>query len=127
MEHRIYFIIGDILSVTTTGVAVSLTCLALTPSDWNMFIAMLAGMAIGMITALVISGALFVRYFGAMEVMVPSMLTGILTGMVVSMAATMTSPGYSTVAYFGIAIGLLTLLATYFLNKNFTKTTLETQ
>ena len=125
MEHRIYFIIGDILSVATTGAAVSLACLALTPSDWNMFIAMLAGMAIGMITALVISGALFVRYFGAMEVMVPSMLTGMFTGMFISMAATMSSPTYSASACFGVVTGLITLFSTYYFNKNITKTQLN--
>lgn len=116
LEKRAYFIVGDILSVIVAGVVVAFLCLALIPSDWNMFFAMFVGMALGMAVSLLTCASVFVRYFGAMEVMVPTMLTGMLVGMVISMALTMTEVSYSCAVTWGIVIGLFTLVGTYILN-----------
>ena len=55
------------------------------PADWNMFVAMIPGMFLGMAIPMILAPLVFGRYFGAMEVMVPCMLGGMLAGMWVSM------------------------------------------
>lgn len=122
MENRIYFIIGDILSVSLTGGIVALTCLTLIPADWNMFLAMFAGMIAGMLIALVLCTAIFMRYFGIMEVMLPSMLSGMLSGMIIGMAVPMFNLGSFAAACIGVTVGLMTLLATYLMNNKISGT-----
>ena len=63
-----------------------------------------------MLIAVVGGTFLFMRYFGAMEVMVPSMLGGMLAGMVVGMGAAMMPYALLDAAKQGAAIGICALL-----------------
>ena len=88
---------------------------ALFGPSWNMFIAMIAGMGLGMVLSMAVAfplGALF----GAMEVMVPVMTTGMVAGMVVSMAAAVEEVSIARSAVLGLYSGGGTLLFCYVAN-----------
>ena len=119
METRPYFIFGDVLANSLSGIVVGAARAALFGPRWNMILAMFVGMALGMVISLPIAlplGALF----GAMEVMVPVMTTGMVAGMVVSMASAMASPAepisLGRGAELGFYSGLGTLAACYAAN-----------
>ena len=115
METRPYFVLGDVLANLSVGALVGLASAAAFDPDWNMILAMLAGMAMGM--ALSLPALLgFVALFGAMEVMVPAMTTGMVAGMVVSMSATMGDLALGPAAVLGAKCGLGVLIAIYLAN-----------
>ncbi len=116
MSIRPYFIIGDLVSNLATGAVVGLACAGVFDTGWPPLIAMIAGMGLGTTLAVVLGLFGFSRYFGALETMVPVMLTGMLTGMVVSMAAAMKPIGYVAGGALGVLIGLAALAATYIVN-----------
>ena len=115
METRPYFVLGDVLANSVVGALVGLASAAVFGPGWNMIIAMLAGMALGMVISLpALLG--FVVLFGAMEVMVPAMTTGMVAGMVVSMSATMGDLTLAQAALLGAKSGLGVLVAIYLAN-----------
>ena len=115
METRPYFVLGDVLANSVVGALVGLASAAVFGPGWNMIIAMLAGMALGMVISLpALLG--FVVLFGAMEVMVPAMTTGMVAGMVVSMSATMGPLSFASAAVLGVKSGLGVLAAIYLAN-----------
>ncbi len=88
MDHRFGYVIGDLVANVALGALVGLLCWLIVGPSWNMWIAMFLMMAIGSFLGLV-GFFLTARWLGAMEAMVPMMLTGELTGMVVGMAVPM--------------------------------------
>ena len=58
METRPYFIAGDMLANLFAGALVGAICAWLFGPGWNMWVAMLVGMPIGMIVALPVAGLL---------------------------------------------------------------------
>jgi len=97
------------------GAFIGLVCAALFGPSWNTFLAMLVGMAIGMLLSLPpLFG--FVALFGAMEIMVPTMTTGMVAGMVVSMRAAGQEVGLSAGAALGAQTGLLVIAVIYLVN-----------
>ena len=115
METRPYFVLGDVLANSVVGALVGVASAALFGPGWNMIIAMLVGMALGMVISLpALLG--FVVFFGAMEVMVPAMTTGMVAGMVVSMSATMGPLSFASAAVLGVKSGLGVLVAIYLAN-----------
>ena len=115
METRPYFVLGDVLANSVVGALVGVASAALFGPGWNMIIAMLVGMALGMVISLpALLG--FVVFFGAMEVMVPAMTTGMVAGMVVSMSATMGPLSFASAAMLGVKSGLGVLVAIYLAN-----------
>ena len=115
METRPYFVLGDVLANSVVGALVGVASAALFGPGWNMIIAMLVGMALGMVISLpALLG--FVVLFGAMEVMVPAMTTGMVAGMVVSMSATMGPLSFASAAVLGVKSGLGVLVAIYLAN-----------
>jgi len=108
MENRWYFFVGDIVANLTTGVVAGVACWLLVGPEWNMWLAMIIAMALGMLVA----GLLFIPFsilFGAMEVMVPIMLSGMLAGMVVGMWCAMSAVSLSGAVFVGGASGLVGL------------------
>jgi hypothetical protein len=88
MDHQFGYVIGDLVANVLLGALVGLLCWLIVGPSWNMWIAMFLMMAVGSFVGLV--GFFFTaRWLGAMEAMVPMMLTGELTGMVVGMAVPM--------------------------------------
>ncbi len=116
MEHRPYFVLGDLIACAATGALVGTVCAALFGPGLNMLIAMIAAMALGMALALVLTLALFLWMFGAMEVMVPTMLTGMVVGMAVGMAAAMEPVAIADGASAGALLGIGVLVVTYVAN-----------
>ena len=113
MENRPYFIVGDLAANLSVGILSAIACAALFSSASNMFFAMIVGMLVGMILAMVLGAALFFRYFGAMEVMIPTSLTGMISGMIVSMWASMGSVSTSGAIFLGGLSAALSLIITY--------------
>jgi hypothetical protein len=66
-----------------------------------------------MLVALLIGFACFFWLFGAMEVMVPTMLTGMAAGMAIGMLETMAPLGSIAESVVGAVIGCATLALTY--------------
>jgi len=112
LERRIYFLAGDALSNTVTGMAAAWLAAVIVDPSWLMPAGMAVGMFAGMGVGLLLM-PVFVGLFGAMEVMLPVMLTAMLSGMVSGMAVTMQTPALKTLLLGGGSIGILTLLLTY--------------
>lgn len=87
MENRLYFLFGDLFSNIAVGAsAAALIALLVTP-EWPMLTAMFVSMALGMWIAVLLGFAVLLRYFGAMEIMLPTMMSGMLAGMITGMLA----------------------------------------
>jgi len=86
MESRIYYLLGDLFSCALVSVVVAVLCAYIFSSAWPMPVLMLVSMVLGMFLALVlnIAGGL-IYFFGAMEIMVPTMLVGMFAGMMGAM------------------------------------------
>ena len=93
-ELRWRFVFGDLFSNLLVGVVTGALCHCLFGSDWSMLSAMLAGMALGMLVAEILSIGGLMWLFGDTEIMLSTMTTGMLAGMAVSMSRAMASmPG----------------------------------
>lgn len=110
MPDRLYFLLGDIISNLSVGAAAGIVSVLFVSTEWNMIIGMLVGMACGMLVALVLGPLVFMRYFGAMEVMVPTMLGGMLSGMIIGMGAAMVHYSVFAAMKQGAIIGLAVLV-----------------
>ena len=84
MDHRWYFVVGDVLANAFSGALVGLVAVMMVRVGWNMYLAMMLMMVVGMVLSLPLA-LTFGHWFGAMEVMVPVMQTGMMSGMVVGM------------------------------------------
>ena len=115
METRPYFVLGDIFSNVAAGALIGGACAVVLPHGWNMVVAMIAGMVIGMATSLPIA-FLLSGLFGAMETLLPVMMTGIVAGMVVAMQASLTAARFEDAARTGGLCGLGVVTATYLAN-----------
>ena len=115
---RIYFIVGDLLTVTLTGAAAAWLTQALVPADLFVAFGMLAGMVLGMLAGLT-GTFLFTRLFGGLEVMLPAALSAMVAGMGAGMAETMTRRvdgiSGSEAALGGVLAGLACLAFVYLL------------
>ena len=114
-ERRLYFVLGDVACALVIGGAAGALGAALVSPAWNMWLAMIVGMAAGMLIATPLAFA-FLPLFGAMEVMVPAMTSGMFAGMWIAMAAAMRPLGVGAGLRGGMLIGLLVLAAIYALN-----------
>ncbi len=115
MDTRLFFVLGDLLANVAGGAVVGWLVWLLIPAGWNMWLAMVLAMALGMLFAFV----LFIPFsvvLGAMEVMVPLMLTGMAAGMVVGMRAAMGAIGSGGALFEGAVCGLACIVAVWVLN-----------
>lgn len=115
LEHRLYFIAGDILSNSISGTAAALLAAGIVDSSWQMLPAMLIGMTAGMGLSMLLM-PVFVGLFGAMEVMLPVMLSAMLAGMVFAMVVTMQQLPLAEILLGGACTGVLVLMLTYSAN-----------
>ena len=106
MDHRLYFIFGDLVSNMVAGILIALCAILLVGTGWNMFVAMIVMMALGMLLCLPLSLALGIL-FGAMEIMVPVMLTGMFSGMIGGMWLAMAEVPALRLVWLGAITGLL--------------------
>jgi hypothetical protein len=117
MDHRLFFVLGDLTVNIVVGAAVAWLCALFVGVGWNMFLAMILSMIIGMIIGTLLFFPLGIA-FGAMEVMLPAMFTGMVSGMVVGMWATMEPlSGMSALAIGGVC-GLACIVSIWILNNS---------
>ncbi len=115
MDHRLYFVLGDLVANTLVGALIGSLAALIVGPGWNMNVATLVLMCLGMLIAGFLSLIIGVL-FGAMEVMVPVMLTGMVSGMVVGMWAAMTPLSVTTAALIGAVCGLVTIVGVWIVN-----------
>ncbi len=108
MGDRFFFLAGDLAANAVVGALAGLVCCVFVDPAWNMLLAMGVCMPLGMLVATVAAVPLM-RWFGAMEVMVPTMLGGMLAGMAVGMRAAMAPYGVTDAVLFGAVVGLVAL------------------
>jgi hypothetical protein len=108
MDNRLYFVLGDILSNIVIAALIGALAVVIVDTGWNMWLAMILMMVIGM--ALALPGAfLFVYWFGTMEIMVPVMQAGMWSGMVVGMWQAMSPLSVQQGVLIGAVTGLVVL------------------
>jgi len=115
MDKRLYFVLGDLFVNVLGGSLIGWVIWLLTPGAWNMWLVMLIAMVLGMLFAVV----LFIpasMFLGAMEVMVPLMLTGMVAGMAVGMHAGMTVIGAGQAVFEGALAGLAVIVVVWIIN-----------
>lgn len=82
MENRLYYLVGDALSSALVSVICAIACALFFSSAWPMPVLMIVSMVVGMVLATVLDIACGLLYFfGAMEIMVPTMFAGMFAGM----------------------------------------------
>ena len=108
MDNRLYFVLGDLLSNIVIAALIGALAVVIVDTGWNMWLAMVLMMVIGM--ALALPGAfLFGYWFGAMEIMVPVMQAGMWSGMVVGMWQAMSPLSVQQGVLIGAVTGLVVL------------------
>lgn len=115
MDHRLYFVLGDIAANTLVGALIGGLAVLIVGPGWNMIVAMLVLMLLGMLVAGFLSLIVGVL-FGAMEVMVPVMLTGMVSGMVVAMWAAMAPLSGTSAALVGAVCGFVSIVGVWIVN-----------
>lgn len=115
MDHRLYFILGDLLVNIVVGAIVAAVSWLLISTAWNMYLAMIIMMLLGMIVGTIASFP-FVYLYGAMEVMLPGMSTGMMSGMVTGMWLAMDSLSFPFALVVGGFTGFVTIVAVWILN-----------
>ncbi len=114
LEHRAYFIFGDVLACAVTGAAAGWLAHAAIPGDWHPLIAMAAGMLLGFLVG-AIGGVVFTPLFGALEISLPAGLAGMMAGSVVGMLQAAAEIGPETALWSGALTGLACLAYSYIL------------
>lgn len=113
MEHRLYFLFGDLLATAVTGAAAAWIVQTAMPSGMFLPLAMLVGMVLGMLVGAAF-GTLFGPFFGAFEVALPTALAGMMAGMMAPMLKGMAG-GAVAALWTGAITGLACLAFTYIL------------
>lgn len=115
MDHRLYFVFGDLVSNMVAGILVAFCAALLIGTGWNMFVAMIVMMALGMVLCIFLSLGLGIL-FGAMEIMVPMMLTGMFSGMFGGMWLAMAEVPIPQLVWLGAVTGVLVTCIIWLVN-----------
>lgn len=121
MENRLYFLCGDCFSNALIGAFCGWAGIAWMPHAlgfWpGMAVSMIASMALTMLLSLTV----LLRWFGAMEVMIPTMLGGMAANMTVCALGHRYGLSGAQGAGLGALIGLAVLFAIYAANAALTR------
>jgi hypothetical protein len=109
LDHRLFYVVGDFLANLAVGTVMGLIAWAIVGPGWNMWVAMFAMMALGMVVGLVSFFPLAIK-LGAMEAMLPAMYTGMWSGMMVGMIGSMMVLPMYHAAELGAACGVAEIL-----------------
>ena len=116
METRPYFLFGDCFSNALIGAISGYAGVAWMPHALGFWPGMLISMAAAMLLAMLLALTLLLRWFGAHEVMVPTMIGGMSANMSVCVLAHRYGLGALDGAMLGALIGLGVLFLTYAAN-----------
>lgn len=105
MDHRLFYAVGDFLASLVIGIVAALAAWAIVGPGWNMWLAMIAMMALGMVIGLVLFFPISMK-LGAMEAMIPAMYTGMWSGMMIGMIGAMMPLSWEHAAAMGAACGV---------------------
>ncbi len=117
MDHRLYFVLGDLAANIVVGAVAGWLCAMLIGVGWNMFVAMILAMVVGMVVATILFFP-FAIFFGAMEIMLPAMMTGMVSGMAVGMWAAMETFESLEALRVGAVCGLVSLVFIWVVNNS---------
>jgi hypothetical protein len=116
METRPYFVLGDSFVNALVGAFSGWAGVAWMPHALGFWLGMLVSMAGAMAVTMALALTLFLRWFGAHEVMVPTMIGGMTANMSVCALAHVYGIGALDGARLGALIGLGVLWLTYAAN-----------
>lgn len=120
LETRPYFVVGDLLANSGLGALVGVCCALVIPQNWSSFVAMMAGMFLGMLIAIPVQLASSLL-LGAFETMLPMMLSGMSSGMLVAMMASQGLVPWRDGLATGALAGLAVVAFTYVMNALLTR------
>ncbi|MFK7730229.1 MAG: hypothetical protein AB8B48_01290 [Pseudomonadales bacterium] len=115
MDSRLYFVLGDLIANILCGAIIGAVCYLIFDPSWNMLAAMFFAMGVGMLASMLLWFPTSI-VLGAMEAMLPMMLTGMYSGMVVGMWASMHPISLSMSLFVGGVVGLLTITLIWIAN-----------
>lgn len=115
MDNRLYFVLGDLFANIFVGALVGFVCWLMVSTGWNMWLAMYVLMAVGMFIALVLWMPASI-FLGAMELMVPVMLSGMISGMVLGMWCAMAEISSMAATQIGAICGLICIVFVWIFN-----------
>ena len=115
MDHRLFYVVGDFLASLVIGMIAGTVAWAIVGPGWNMWAAMFAMMALGMVVGLVCYFPVAIK-LGAMEAMIPAMYSGMWGGMVVGMMAAMMPLPLHHAMEMGAACGIAEILFLWLAN-----------
>lgn len=115
MDHRLFYAAGDFLASLVIGIVAALAAWAIVGPGWNMWLAMIAMMALGMVIGLVLFFPISMK-LGAMEAMIPAMYTGMWSGMVVGMMDAMMDLPLRHAIELGAACGIAEIVFIWIAN-----------
>jgi len=115
MDSRAFYVAGDLIANVVIGVIVALVSWALVGPGWNMWLAMAAMMALGMVLGLVLFFPFSIK-LGAHETMIPAMYTGMWAGMFVGMTAAMMPLTMRHAAELGAMVGAAEIVFIWIVN-----------
>ncbi len=115
MDHRLFYVIGDFLANLVIGTVAGVVAWAIVSPGWNMWLAMVAMMAVGMMVGLVLYFPI-ARFLGAQEAMLPAMYSGMWGGMVLGMMCAMMPVSLGHAAQMGAACGIAEIVFIWIAN-----------
>ena len=121
METRLYFLFGDCLSNALIGALCGWAGVVWMPHALGFWGGMLVSMLASMVVTMVLSLTVLLHFFGAMEVMVPTMLGGMAANMLACVLAHFFGFSLSECVAIGALTGLAVLFATYAANAALTR------
>ena len=121
METRPYFVFGDIFSNALVGAISGWAGVAWMPHALGFWLGMAVSMVGAMLVTMLLSLTLLLRWFGAHEVMVPTMVGGMTANMSVCVMAHFAGFSALTGAWIGALIGVAVLGLVYAANARLTR------
>jgi hypothetical protein len=121
METRPYFVLGDCFSNALVGAFSGWAGIVWMPHAFGFWLGMLVSMAGAMAVTMVLALTLLLRWFGAHEVMVPTMIGGMTANMTVCAIAHHHAMSALDGAWMGALIGIVVLSLTYIANARLTR------
>jgi hypothetical protein len=121
VETRPYFLAGDVFSNALVGAVCGWAGVALMPHAFGFWPGMVLSMLGSMVIAMLLTLTILLRWFGAMEVMVPTMIGGMAANMTVCVLAHFYGWKAGAGMLLGAAVGVAVLLLTYIANARLTR------